>query len=295
MNSLALLIAILLTIGTVFIRYQVYKKSTPERHKNLQRLIGWWIIFSICLPCFYLGIEAISVLVFILLIWSGFELSAILQPHFTHKQLLVILLTTTAFGGGIFFITGYDSEIVFLGSLLLAFISYFLSIHSIPFVASFWLFCCFSLFSIVLITLSADNAKLDSGYLLLFLFFITAVNDIAQYVAGSIFGKTLIAPKLSPKKTLEGFLGGMVTTTLLCAIFLPGILAISLINALLSGVILSIAGLLGDLRISKLKRAANIKDSGSSIIGHGGLFDRMDSMLLIAPVFGLLATGGGYI
>jgi len=295
MNNLALLIAILLTIGTVFVRYQIYKKTTQERRKNLQRLTGWWLIFGVCLPCFYLGLEAITALVFILIVWSGIELSQIVQHHFTNKQSLAILSLTTTLGASIFFISGYNNQIIFLGSLLLAFFSYFLSVNLISFIALFWLSCCFSLSSIVLITVSADSAKLDYGYLLLFLFFMTAVNDIAQYIAGSIFGKTVIAPKLSPKKTLEGLFGGMVVTAFLCAIFLPDILAMSLINALLSGVILSLAGLLGDLRISKLKRATNIKDSASSIIGHGGLFDRMDSMLLIAPVFGLLATAGGYI
>ena len=294
MNSLALLIAILLSIGAVFLSYQIYKKPTPERHKNLKRLIGWWLIFGICLPCFYLGLEAIALLVFSLIVWAGFELSAILQKHFPSRRLLTPLLTATALVISVIVLADYNNLTLFVCSLLFALVSCFLSINSLLFVVSFWLFCCFSLSSIAHVTILADSAALDYGYLLLFLFFVTAVNDIAQYVAGSVFGKTPIAPKLSPNKTLEGVLGGMVVTALLCAVFMPDIFAVSWLGALFIGVILSLAGLLGDLRISKLKRAVNIKDSGSSIIGHGGLFDRIDSLLFTIPVFGILATIGGY-
>ena len=120
------------------------------------------------------------------------------------------------------------------------------------------------------------------------MFFITAVNDIAQYVVGSTLGKMLFAPKISPKKTLEGVLGGMVVSSILSIVLMPSILSITLSTAAIFGGLTSIAGVLGDLTISKLKRSRSIKDTGTSIAGHEGLLDRVDSLLLIMPVFGIL-------
>jgi phosphatidate cytidylyltransferase len=112
------------------------------------------------------------------------------------------------------------------------------------------------------------------------------VSDSAQYYTGRALGRRPLAPSISPKKTLEGALGGMVFGTASMVIggglVFPGA---RLPILLLVGASISALGIVGDLFESLLKRSAGIKDSGSVIPGHGGVLDRIDSWLFAAPVY----------
>ncbi len=120
---------------------------------------------------------------------------------------------------------------------------------------------------------------------LLFLVLITELNDVFQFLTGKSFGKHKIVPKISPNKTSEGFIGGVFLTVLLSN-FLGYFLLSSdiLINTLL-GIILGVFGFFGDIFMSFLKRKTNIKDTGNLLPGHGGLLDRMDSLIFNTPIF----------
>ncbi|MFA5910765.1 MAG: phosphatidate cytidylyltransferase [Vicinamibacterales bacterium] len=113
-----------------------------------------------------------------------------------------------------------------------------------------------------------------------------AVSDTAQYYSGRAFGRTPLAPVRSPKKTREGALGGFIAAPIFLAVagsyWLPVASPIWL-AALGAGIVM--AGIIGDLFESMLKRAAEMKDSGSLIPGHGGVLDRIDALLFAAPVF----------
>ncbi len=113
-----------------------------------------------------------------------------------------------------------------------------------------------------------------------------AVSDTAQYYSGRAFGRTPLAPVRSPKKTREGALGGFIVAPIFLAVagsyWLP--IASPLRLAAL-GVGIVMAGIIGDLFESMLKRAADMKDSGTLIPGHGGVLDRIDALLFAAPVF----------
>lgn len=121
--------------------------------------------------------------------------------------------------------------------------------------------------------------------LLLYLVFLTQFNDVAQYVCGKLFGKHKIIPAISPKKTWEGFIGGVFFTTLLATILYSFLTPFSLPIAIVSGLIISMAGFIGDVTISAVKRDLQIKDTGSIIPGHGGILDRVDSLTYAAPLF----------
>ena len=121
--------------------------------------------------------------------------------------------------------------------------------------------------------------------LLLYLVFLTQSNDVAQFLWGKSLGRRKIVPNVSPNKTLEGFLGGVGTTTVL-AVLLSGLLTpLSIPRALLAGILISMAGFVGDVTISAIKRDIGIKDSSSLIPGHGGILDRIDSLTFTAPLF----------
>lgn len=113
-----------------------------------------------------------------------------------------------------------------------------------------------------------------------------AVSDTAQYYAGRTFGRHPLAPRRSPKKTIEGAIGGFIVApialTLAGGVWLPGIPPLRLA---LIGVVLVAAGMTGDLFESMLKRAAGMKDSSNLIPGHGGVLDRIDALLFAAPLF----------
>ena len=122
--------------------------------------------------------------------------------------------------------------------------------------------------------------------LILFLFLITWLGDIAAYYWGKNFGKTPMAPMVSPNKTVEGAIAGLAGS--LTAGLIAGFSFLDHImmgHCLLVAFICGIIGQLGDLAESLLKRQAGIKDSGNILPGHGGVLDRIDSLLFAGPVF----------
>ncbi len=114
--------------------------------------------------------------------------------------------------------------------------------------------------------------------------FLTQFNDVAQYIWGRLFGRTPVLPKVSPKKTVEGLLGGMATTLTLAVLLGPRLVPMSLLHAGIIGIIAGLGGFLGDVTISAVKRDLGIKDSGTLLPGHGGILDRVDSLLVTAPL-----------
>jgi phosphatidate cytidylyltransferase len=135
---------------------------------------------------------------------------------------------------------------------------------------------------------------------LLALLLTVMLSDTAQYYGGRRFGRTLLAPTISPKKTREGAVSGFVAGAVGLAVigwfWLP---TIPLPLLVLAGATIVALGIVGDLFESLLKRSANIKDSSTLIPGHGGMLDRIDSLLFAAPVFYLFLKyappGGGWI
>lgn len=121
--------------------------------------------------------------------------------------------------------------------------------------------------------------------LILFLALLNQGNDVAQYVWGKLFGRHKIVPLVSPKKTWEGFIGGLVTTTLIAGLIAPYLTPFSLGFAMFAGAMIAATGFIGDVTFSALKRDIGLKDTGSIIPGHGGILDRIDSLSLSAPVF----------
>jgi phosphatidate cytidylyltransferase len=121
--------------------------------------------------------------------------------------------------------------------------------------------------------------------LLIYLVFLTEFNDVAQYIWGKSFGKRKISPKVSPNKTVAGFLGGVSTTTALAVLLAPFLTPLAQYEAVGSGLLIGLSGFIGDVTISALKRDIGVKDSGSLLPGHGGILDRLDSLTYTAPLF----------
>jgi len=129
--------------------------------------------------------------------------------------------------------------------------------------------------------------NIQAGYIgpVLYLLFITQFNDVCQYVWGKLLGRHKIIPKVSPKKTWEGFLGGFATVTLVSGFVAPWLTPLSRNEGFVAGAFMAVAGFIGDVVISSVKRDLRIKDSGTLIPGHGGILDRIDSLIYTAPLF----------
>ncbi len=134
--------------------------------------------------------------------------------------------------------------------------------------------------------LTLDIAGFEGKNLLLMIFLILVVqaSDVLQYVWGKLFGKHKIAPKLSPSKTVEGFVGGVVSASVLGGL-LYWLTPFSPVQAVLMSLLICLMGFLGGLVMSAMKRSMGVKDWGNMISGHGGMLDRMDSLCFAASIF----------
>ena len=131
---------------------------------------------------------------------------------------------------------------------------------------------------------SLTSYPLGGRGLLLFVVFITEMNDVFQFTWGKLFGRYKIIPKVSPNKTWEGFIGGIATSTVV-GCYLRFLTPFSFNQALIISFSVACAGFIGDVVVSALKRDIGKKDTGNTIPGHGGILDRIDSLAMTAPVF----------
>lgn len=120
--------------------------------------------------------------------------------------------------------------------------------------------------------------------LVAFLIIVVQGSDVLQYVWGKLFGRHKVAPRLSPSKTWEGLLGGVASATALGAA-IAWITPFSHLQAAAMALVIALCGFFGGLVMSAIKRDRGVKDWGQMIEGHGGVLDRMDSLVFAAPVF----------
>lgn len=136
-----------------------------------------------------------------------------------------------------------------------------------------------------LLTLPNTNEAAGEMGLILFLVFTTQFNDVCQYIWGKSLGRHKIVPKVSPNKTWEGFIGGVISIAICSGFAAPYLTPLTFQQGMLTGAAIAIAGFSGDVVLSAVKRDLRIKDSSTLIPGHGGLLDRMDSLIFTAPLF----------
>jgi len=125
----------------------------------------------------------------------------------------------------------------------------------------------------------------SSEGMLLYLVFLTEFNDVSQYFWGKLLGRHKVTPLVSPNKTYEGLLGGVITTLLLAFPLAQVLTPLTRIEGVIAGLIIGIGGFTGDITMSAIKRDLGIRESGKLLPGHGGVLDRVDSLICTAPLF----------
>lgn len=200
----------------------------------------------------------------------------------------------------LYFVFGYwplfsDHRFIYLESLqilhvisifvLLLLIKDLFSLKTIPlFHSKRYILTTFYISSAFVFLVSIAFINLDFNPLLILgCFILVWANDSFAYLVGKNFGKQKLFPRISPKKTVEGFLGGLFFTCVFSLLIAKFTHTLTFNSWLILGIIVSVFGTLGDLIESKFKRQADVKDSGVIMPGHGGLLDRLDSMIFAAP------------
>lgn len=128
------------------------------------------------------------------------------------------------------------------------------------------------------------NATTAYGYVL-YVVFATEMNDVAAFTCGKLFGRRTLRSEISPNKTLEGALGALAISMLVPWALWFSFPQFGALELVLAGLIVGVGGQLGDLTISFIKRDIGVKDMGAVVPGHGGILDRIDSLIFVAPLF----------
>ncbi|MGD6858670.1 MAG: phosphatidate cytidylyltransferase [Enterobacteriaceae bacterium] len=139
--------------------------------------------------------------------------------------------------------------------------------------------------SVLILRFYWNSIIFNKFYWLSYLIILITNMDLFSYIFGKFFGKTLIAEKISPKKTLEGFIAGCLSVVIVSFLFSLYIFNFIYVSFIFFSFLSGVLCLFGDLIESIFKREAGVKDSGFIIPGHGGILDRIDSFSFVAPIF----------
>jgi phosphatidate cytidylyltransferase len=287
-------------IGSLFILLTfasgaAYYFGSKQTLQDLRpRIISWWVI----LPVFSLALIVNGDAFFILLCFISFmgfkEFISAIPTRLGDRSLIFILYL--AIPAQFYLAWTHNAEFAHFFSLSLFL---FIALMAVLFgetkgmlvsvAVLYWGFVlsvnCLS-FIAYLNTLPPSTLSPIGGMaLVLYLVVLTQLNDVAQYCWGKFLGSKKIIPHVSPNKTISGFLGGIVTTALLSLLLGNFLISLTMIQTLVAGVLIAVSGFLGDILISGIKRDLGIKDFSRLIPAHGGMLDRIDSLILSAPLF----------
>ncbi len=257
-------------------------------NKNATRMLTGFIMGTIVLLCLIKGGIALLLLLIVMMIAGSKEYVEILNHKGFYPSLKVIYFTEAILATVAYF-KRFDLVAITLTICAMCSFMWVLFRGRQPYIANvsttlFGMVYCgwFPLNILFLRDLSC--AKYDSGLgFVVMMFAAILLTDVGCYYVGSKFGKHKLAPIISPNKTIEGSLGGMFSA-ILGALTIGFFLDLQWYLSLIAGIICTVFAQIGDLCESLIKRDAGVKDSGSSLPGHGGFLDRTDSFILTIPV-----------
>lgn len=242
---------------------------------------AWWRIFpvvSLCLLTYPLGLLALACLIYVL---AAFELDAYHEGRRGHFwRAIAVIAAGLAWAGWQSPSTGLLLAFILI---LMQLLQCWLDFNRNTLVRLLAVLTAGAMMVIAAFPALPFDARTNLAWLF-YLFILTALNDIAQFVSGKLFGKHKIAPAISPNKTWQGLLGGIAISQLVSLALGSYLTMADPLTLALYALLLSIAGFLGDLLFSAAKRRLGIKDFSTLIPGHGGILDRVDSLVLTAPL-----------
>lgn len=253
------------------------------------RIITALIIVGVLIPIIYVSPLAFKLFAIVAVCLATHELLEVKKDkkYSILSQGIVYLLNVLP----LILINDFTTiHIIYIAALMLAFYCLMIIDKHIDFKEMSYLFT-FSIFIIIAANSAMYIRSLTDGFfLVVFVILVTASNDTGAFFAGTIFGKHKLIERISPKKTIEGLVGGIALSVVIGVLYylvLPtGLL--SLTQAIVVSFILGITATLGDLFFSAIKRTYKIKDFSNILPGHGGILDRVDSHLTNLMVFAFI-------
>jgi len=270
--------------------------STPHAViDNLNaRINAWWVMILIIFAAAALGFYGVIGLFFVISFMALREFLSLLYirrgDHLALAACFYVILPLQYFLVAIDWFSMFTIFIPVYGFLFLPILSALLgdTAHFLDRSTKVQWALMISVFCIshipAILTLDIEGFEDKKLLLMIFLILVVQSSDVLQYVWGKLFGKHKIAPKLSPSKTIEGFVGGVVSASVLGGL-LYWLTPFNPIQAVLMSLLICLMGFLGGLVMSAMKRSMGVKDWGNMISGHGGMLDRMDSLCFAAPIF----------
>ena len=270
--------------------------STPHAViDNLNaRINAWWVMILIIFAAAALGFYGVIGLFFVISFMALREFLSLLYirrgDHLALAACFYVILPLQYFLVAIDWFSMFTIFIPVYGFLFLPILSALLgdTAHFLDRSTKVQWALMISVFCIshipAILTLDIEGFEEKKLLLMIFLILVVQSSDVLQYVWGKLFGKHKIAPKLSPSKTVEGFVGGVVSASVLGGL-LYWLTPFNPVQAVLMSLLICIMGFLGGLVMSAMKRSMGVKDWGNMISGHGGMLDRMDSLCFAAPIF----------
>ena len=270
--------------------------STPHAViDNLNaRINAWWVMILIIFAAAALGFYGVIGLFFVISFMALREFLSLLYirrgDHLALAACFYVILPLQYFLVAIDWFSMFTIFIPVYGFLFLPILSALLgdTAHFLDRSTKVQWALMISVFCIshipAILTLDIEGFEEKKLLLMIFLILVVQSSDVLQYVWGKLFGKHKIAPKLSPSKTVEGFVGGVISASVLGGL-LYWLTPFNPVQAVLMSLLICLMGFLGGLVMSAMKRSMEVKDWGNMISGHGGMLDRMDSLCFAAPIF----------
>lgn len=286
-------ILILASVIGFILKLKTKQPNTVIDNLN-SRINAWWVMVIVIGTAFSLGNMAVVILFFLI---SGFALRefitlapttqhdyyALLFAFYIALPLQYILVGISWYGMFSIFIPVYVFLLLpMLASLAGSTKNFLERTAKVQWGLMVTVYCISCVPA--LLTLNIDGYENRNLLLIAFLVIVVQLSDVLQYVFGKLFGKHKIAPLLSPSKTVEGFMGGVLSATLIGAC-LFWITPFNFWQAGLISLMITLLGFMGGLVMSAIKRDRGVKDWGHMIEGHGGMLDRLDSVCFAAPIF----------
>lgn len=294
-GSLMALLAIASTVGVLLARRpdQDEKKIASVTNLN-ERINAWWVMVAILAVAFLLG-NTVTLVLFALASFFALREFITLTPSRAGDHLPLFLS---------FFLI-IPAQFVLIGTQQYGIFAIFIPVYAfllLPSIAAMrsdvedflsrsakqqWglmvtVYCLSHAPALLMLPLGWEPER--NALLLFYLLLVVQMSDVMQYVFGKLFGKTKIAPLVSPSKTVEGFVGGGLSATAIGGA-MWWITPFTPLQSAVIAAIIVVMGFLGGLTLSAVKRSLGAKDWGVMIEGHGGMLDRTDSICFAAPVF----------
>lgn len=286
------LLTTLLTI--IFYACKFLKGNTKFISELIDRTLSWWVMILIFTFTVFINREIATLGIALLSLIAFRELSSNLNLRDADRRSLLWCYIAIPFQFMAAYTQYFDFFVIFIPIIMYLFLTFRTvargntdnitrSLGAIHWSLMLTVFS-FSHLAYILSFPAKENFGAGNGAMVLFVVLITELNDIFQFTCGNIFGRKKIIPSVSPNKTTEGFLGGMLLTTI-TGYFLNFLLPINTDKTIILTVLLCIVGFGGDISLSAVKREHKIKDMGKSIPGHGGMMDRLDSLAFTSITF----------